>query len=225
LGWRSMVSCFNNPRAPRPNSTYAHIDLSDGRKQWMDCWGRSGIPRIPAPIIRWNHRTVYNSPRISMPNRNNNRDQRRYSHGHNHSHSRHHVPVKYTNYDRSNTTAAATKQSTHLVHNRHRHRSISAHPDTAHRSASPSATRAPRRANADSETAILTLGKTRVANILPHQQVDDWTTPGTRESHKSVCRDDSHVFWLPRIALIEDLTKGPLPPGSQVLVEFDTASQ
>jgi len=33
------------------------------------------------------------------------------------------------------------------------------------------------------------------------------------------------VFSLPRIPLIEDLTKGPIPPGSQILVEFDPASQ
>ena len=30
---------------------------------------------------------------------------------------------------------------------------------------------------------------------------------------------------MPRIPLIEDLTKGPVPPGSQILVEFDPASQ
>jgi KaiC/GvpD/RAD55 family RecA-like ATPase len=30
---------------------------------------------------------------------------------------------------------------------------------------------------------------------------------------------------LPRIPLIEDLTKGPVPPGSNILVEFDPASQ
>jgi KaiC/GvpD/RAD55 family RecA-like ATPase len=30
---------------------------------------------------------------------------------------------------------------------------------------------------------------------------------------------------LPRIPLIEDLTKGPVPSGSQILVEFDPASQ
>jgi KaiC/GvpD/RAD55 family RecA-like ATPase len=33
------------------------------------------------------------------------------------------------------------------------------------------------------------------------------------------------VFSLPRIPLIEDLTKGPVPPGSNILVEFDPASQ
>ncbi len=30
---------------------------------------------------------------------------------------------------------------------------------------------------------------------------------------------------MPRIPLIEDLTKGPIPPGSNILVEFDPASQ
>lgn len=30
---------------------------------------------------------------------------------------------------------------------------------------------------------------------------------------------------MPRISLIEDLTRGPIPPGSNVLVEFDPASQ
>lgn len=30
---------------------------------------------------------------------------------------------------------------------------------------------------------------------------------------------------MPRIALIEDLTEAPIPPGSSILVEFDTASQ
>ena len=30
---------------------------------------------------------------------------------------------------------------------------------------------------------------------------------------------------MPRIALIEELTKGPIPPGSNVLVEYDAASQ
>ncbi|MGA2627498.1 MAG: ATPase domain-containing protein [Candidatus Bathyarchaeia archaeon] len=30
---------------------------------------------------------------------------------------------------------------------------------------------------------------------------------------------------MPRIPLIEDLTKGPVPPGSSILVEFDSASQ
>jgi KaiC/GvpD/RAD55 family RecA-like ATPase len=30
---------------------------------------------------------------------------------------------------------------------------------------------------------------------------------------------------MPRLPLIEDLTNGPLPPGSQVLVEYDPASQ
>ena len=30
---------------------------------------------------------------------------------------------------------------------------------------------------------------------------------------------------LPRLPLIEDLTKGPIPPGSNILVEFDPASQ
>lgn len=30
---------------------------------------------------------------------------------------------------------------------------------------------------------------------------------------------------MPRIALIEDLTTGPVPPGSNILVEFDPASQ
>ncbi|MFI5450394.1 MAG: RAD55 family ATPase [Candidatus Bathyarchaeia archaeon] len=30
---------------------------------------------------------------------------------------------------------------------------------------------------------------------------------------------------MPRIPLIEDLTKGPVPPGSQIIVEFDPASQ
>ncbi len=30
---------------------------------------------------------------------------------------------------------------------------------------------------------------------------------------------------MPRLPLIEDLTKGPLPPGSNILVEFDPASQ
>jgi len=30
---------------------------------------------------------------------------------------------------------------------------------------------------------------------------------------------------VPRIPLIEDLTKGPVPPGSNILVEFDPASQ
>ncbi len=33
------------------------------------------------------------------------------------------------------------------------------------------------------------------------------------------------MFFLPRIPLIEDLTKGPVPPGSSILVEFDPASQ
>jgi KaiC/GvpD/RAD55 family RecA-like ATPase len=33
------------------------------------------------------------------------------------------------------------------------------------------------------------------------------------------------VLSLPRIPLIEDLTKGPVPPGSNLLVEFDPASQ
>jgi len=30
---------------------------------------------------------------------------------------------------------------------------------------------------------------------------------------------------VPRIALIEELTKGPIPPGSNILVEYDAASQ
>lgn len=30
---------------------------------------------------------------------------------------------------------------------------------------------------------------------------------------------------MPRLPLIEDLTKGPVPPGSNILVEFDPASQ
>ncbi len=30
---------------------------------------------------------------------------------------------------------------------------------------------------------------------------------------------------MPRLPLIEDLTKGPIPPGSNILVEFDPASQ
>jgi len=33
------------------------------------------------------------------------------------------------------------------------------------------------------------------------------------------------VMWLPRIPLIEDLTEGPIPPGSSILVEFDPSSQ
>ena len=33
------------------------------------------------------------------------------------------------------------------------------------------------------------------------------------------------MFSLPRMPLIEDLTKGPVPPGSNILVEFDPASQ
>jgi KaiC/GvpD/RAD55 family RecA-like ATPase len=33
------------------------------------------------------------------------------------------------------------------------------------------------------------------------------------------------VFSLPRIPLVEDLTKGPIPPGTNLLVEFDPASQ
>ena len=33
------------------------------------------------------------------------------------------------------------------------------------------------------------------------------------------------MFTLPRMPLIEDLTKGPVPPGSNILVEFDPASQ
>ena len=47
----------------------------------------------------------------------------------------------------------------------------------------------------------------------------------THESHKSARTDDSHVFSLPRIPIIEDLTKGPIPPGSNILVEFDPSSQ
>ena len=47
----------------------------------------------------------------------------------------------------------------------------------------------------------------------------------TRESHKSAKIDDSSVFSLPRIPLIEDLTRGPIPPGSNILVEFDPSSQ
>jgi KaiC/GvpD/RAD55 family RecA-like ATPase len=35
----------------------------------------------------------------------------------------------------------------------------------------------------------------------------------------------SSVLALPRIPLIKDLTKGPIPPGSNILVEFDPASQ
>jgi KaiC/GvpD/RAD55 family RecA-like ATPase len=35
----------------------------------------------------------------------------------------------------------------------------------------------------------------------------------------------SYVVVMPRLPLIEDLTTGPLPPGSQVLVEYDPASQ
>jgi len=47
----------------------------------------------------------------------------------------------------------------------------------------------------------------------------------THENHKSVRAEDSRVFLLPRIPLIEDLTKGSIPPGSNILVEFDPASQ
>jgi KaiC/GvpD/RAD55 family RecA-like ATPase len=47
----------------------------------------------------------------------------------------------------------------------------------------------------------------------------------TRENHKSVGTVGSSVFSLPKIPLIEDLTKGPIPPGSSILVEFDPSSQ
>ena len=33
------------------------------------------------------------------------------------------------------------------------------------------------------------------------------------------------MFLMPRMPIIEDLTKGPIPPGSNILVEFDPASQ
>ena len=47
----------------------------------------------------------------------------------------------------------------------------------------------------------------------------------THENYKCGRTEESRVFWLPRIPFIEDFTKGPVPPGSSILVEFDPASE
>ncbi len=52
------------------------------------------------------------------------------------------------------------------------------------------------------------------------------TTSGTHTENKNFLPLPC-IYWytLPRIPLIEDLTTGPIPPGSSLLVEFDPRSQ
>lgn len=47
----------------------------------------------------------------------------------------------------------------------------------------------------------------------------------THENSIGSVMTGQRVLALPRIPLIEDLTKGPIPPGSNLLIEFDPASQ